>query len=264
MSDFPTDRLGLVQLMVDVSKEANEDSKDLCKRRGCNSPCFEDYDHCSKTCYRLSERPNAPTCARPGCLVTAYVPSKDTGKGKGKGQKYQMLQFDYCSKACYHKHSDEVNQTTIRFLNKDNRDFKVVQDKVAGQLALQKVARIVYPQALAKRHLGIGANFKNANLKFHGTVLACSNLYANGQTCGGSSCRVCSILAYGLLQSHVVRGPGLFVAPQANISHGYTVPSADGIRCMFLCHVFEPKNVSKDISNYEDDRLMLPRFAIFY
>ncbi|KAF9326493.1 hypothetical protein BG006_010082 [Podila minutissima] len=272
MSAFPTDRRGIVQLMVDVFKEVIEDTrtnantkaKDLCKCDGCNNPCFEIYDHCSKTCHRLSERPNAPTCSRPGCSAMVYVPSKDTNKGKGEGQKFQNFHFDYCSKACYHKHSDEVNQTTLRFLEKDNRDFKVVQDKIAGQLALQKVARIIYPKTVVKRHLEVGANFKNANLKFHGTVLACSSLFANGQMCSGGGCRVCSILAYGLLRRCVVRGPGLFVAPQANISHGYTVPSADGIRCMFLCNVFEPMCVSNVITNYEDDRLILPRYVIFY
>ncbi|KAG0034070.1 hypothetical protein BGZ81_006265 [Podila clonocystis] len=265
MSDTPTHRRGFVQLMVDVFKvieDTKTKSKDLCKRRGCSKPHFKDHDHCSKTCYRLSERPNAPTCARPGCLTTVYVPSNDLGKEKD--QKFHNYQFDYCSNTCYHKHSDEVNQTILHFLDKDNRDFKVVQDKVAGQLALQKVARIVYPKYLSNRHLEVGADFKNANLKFHGTVLACSSLFANGKMCSGGTCRVCSILTHGFLKRCVVRGPGLFVAPHASISHGYTVPSADGIRCMFLCNVFEPRDVSNAITNYTDDRLMLPRYVIFY
>ncbi|KAF9217257.1 hypothetical protein BGZ59_005594 [Podila verticillata] len=232
--------------------------KGVCERLGCKNPRSGKHNHCSKTCARLSERPDAPACARPGCLSTVYVPTKSKSKGKGK------MHFDYCSSACFHKHSDEVNQTTLCFLDKDNRDFNLVKYMVAGQLALLKVARIVYSKTLAKRHLDLGVDINNVNLKFHGTVLGCSSLYAAGQMCGRGGCRVCGILAYGMLQRCVVRGPGLYVAPQANISHGYTVPSPDGIRCMFLCNVFEAKEMSQAITNYADERLILPRYVVFY
>ncbi|KAG0337607.1 hypothetical protein BG004_007575 [Podila humilis] len=174
-----------------------------CKRIGCKKPRYSIFDHCSRTCYRVSLMPNAPRCARPACSSRVYI--ENGTKISKDGMK--NLSYDYCSKKCYHKHSAEVSQPTLMFLSSNNYDYNVVQKKVAGQIVINRLARIVYPSQLATRHhaFGINLKIKTSNLKFHGTGLSCSKLSSSGVVCGQAHCKACGIVSNGLCNSCVVR-----------------------------------------------------------
>jgi hypothetical protein len=70
---------------------------------------------------------------------------------------------------------------------------------------------------------------------WHGSRLGCE-LWKTMKLCGGPSCAICSIISKGFLKSHAGHGrlgPGLYFAPEAQKSNGYT-GDYQGVRCLIL------------------------------
>ncbi|KAG0046190.1 hypothetical protein BGZ83_008627 [Gryganskiella cystojenkinii] len=235
----------------------------ICKRKGCRKTAYLQHEHCSRTCYKLSLQTDSTTglagraktqaCACPQCPRSCYISERNV-----------KIRYDYCSRACFHSHSDVIQQTKVVILGPDNYDYRNVCQKVGGALNIIKIARIIYPAALAKTHLTTTATAGlKGSLKFHGTTLVCTSICKTGLICNISGCTICSILKSGFVASFIRRGPGFYFAPDALTSRGYTVANAEGVSAMFLCSVYEPV-ATKAISNHVNTKVILPRFLICF
>ncbi|KAF9584066.1 hypothetical protein BGW38_007695 [Lunasporangiospora selenospora] len=233
-------------------------SQPACEVEGCSKPRFAKFPHCSRSCYWQSKGVKVKQCARPQCAFKARIDPQNI-----------TMSFDYCSRKCFHQHSNHVSTTTLVFLGTDDRDFQLavqasIQGGLGGQTVLQ-AARIIYPKALSQAHLEYGASRKmKSSLKFHGTRLECQSLSSSGIICSGSMCGACGILRHGFLATFIKSAPaGFYFAPDSNTSFQFSKPNFNGVRAMFLCNVFD-HTVTNAVTICQDPQASLPRYVIFF